>query len=421
MIKKFYFDNFKGFDSAEMAVENLTTIIGTNASGKTNAIEGIKILSELMTGRELSTILDGSKNMESEIRGGSKGCCRFGSSYFQLGCLVQYDESYDLEYKVKIKVTDRIMIESESFYEILTEQKEERLLFKTKEARKESGDIKVTYNNGTRGKNPDFSCIRFASVISQIPTKLPQNGESEKRIVDCAIFLMEQLKNILLLNPEPAAMRGYSRLSDVELKVNASNLSAVLNKLCKSEEKKEILLSIMRQLPENEIADITFSEGSLNDVILFLQEKYGNRKEKIDAFRLSDGTLRCLAIMAALLTENKGGMIVIEEVDNGIHPGRAESIIRTISTLAKQRQIDVIITTHNAIMLNALSKDDLIGVDVLYRKADTGASSFIPLVDIEQVPQLLTDGKLGDVMTNGKLLEFIKKPVHNSDYSWLGV
>ena len=76
MIKKFYFENFKGFEKAEMPVENLTTIIGTNASGKTNAIEGMKILSELVTGRELYTILDGTKNIESNIRGGGKGCCR---------------------------------------------------------------------------------------------------------------------------------------------------------------------------------------------------------------------------------------------------------------------------------------------------------------------------------------------------------
>lgn len=420
MIKKFYFENFKGFIRAEMAVENMTTIIGTNASGKTNTIEGMKILSELMTGRDLSTILDGSKNMDSDIRGGSRGCCRFNLSQFQLGCLFEYNETCDLEYKVKIKVNDRIMIESESLHEIIRSQPK-KMLFATKTVRKDSGDINVSYNNGKPGTNPEISCIRISSVISQIPTKLPQNTEQEKHIAECAMALMEKLKNMLFLNPDPAAMRGYSRINDTELKVNASNLSAVLNKLCKDKGKKEILLQTMRQLPENEITEITFEEGPMNDVILFLREKYATKKEKIDATRLSDGTLRCLAVMAALLTEEPGGMIVIEEVDNGIHPGRAKSMIQTISQLARERRVDVIITTHNAVMLNALTKEDLVGVNVIYRGTQTGESMFVSLVDIPDMPGLLAEGKLGDVVTSGRILEYIKEPIPEPDYSWMEV
>ena len=420
MIKKFYFENFKGFEKAEMSVENLTTVIGTNASGKTNAIEGMKILSELMTGRELSTILDGSKNNESNIRGGGKGCCRFNSTYFRLGCLVQYDKCYDLKYMVEIKVTDRILIRAESLHEI-TYGKGSKLLFKTKEPERESGDIRVAYNNRARGTNPEISCIRVSSVISQIPTKLPQDTEAGKRIAAYARYIMEQLKAILFLDPEPSAMRGYSRINDVDLKINAANLSSVLNKICKDKEEKEFLLNTMKHLPENEIVDITFAEGSLNDVILFLKEAYGSRQERIDATRLSDGTLRCLAIMAALLSEKERGMIVIEEIDNGIHPSRAKTVIHAVSSIARERNIDVLITTHNAVMLNALSKEDLMGVDIVYRDAENGASKFIPLISIDRMPQLLVNGKLGDVVTNGLILDFIKPDKKPADYTWLGV
>ena len=125
--------------------------------------------------------------------------------------------------------------------------------------------------------------------------------------------------------------------------------------------------------------------------------------------------------MAALLTEESGGMIVVEEVDNGIHPGRARSIIQTISRLARKRRIDVIITTHNAVMLNSLSREDLAGVDVIYRDTQSGASKFLPLVDIPDMPGLLAEGKLGDVVTNGRILEYIKEPAPEPDYSWMEV
>lgn len=421
MIKKFYFENFKGFVKAEMPVENLTTLIGTNASGKTNAIEGMKILSELMTGRDLSTILDGSKNIESNIRGGSKGCCRFNSSYFRLGCLVSCDNGRDLKYMVEIKVSDRILIQAESLYEVGLAPGHETLLFVTKKANLESGDIWVQYPNGKRGTNPIFSCIRISSVISQIPTKLPQDTEMGKSIVQSSVEVMEMLKNILFLDPEPWAMRGYSRINDVDLKVNASNLSSVLNKICKNKNDKELLLDTMQKLPENEITDITFSEGSLNDVILFLKEAYAGKQEKIDASRLSDGTLRCLAIMAALLSEPERGMIVMEEVDNGIHPGRARMVIQTISAIAKHRNIDVIVTTHNCAMLIALSKEDLFGVDVIYREPLDGSGKFISLTAVDRIPQLLAGGKLGDVVTDDRILKFIKSEKKEPDYSWLEV
>lgn len=47
MIKKVYFENFKSFSGTELQIENTTTLIGTNAAGKTNMVEGMMILSEI--------------------------------------------------------------------------------------------------------------------------------------------------------------------------------------------------------------------------------------------------------------------------------------------------------------------------------------------------------------------------------------
>lgn len=70
-------------------------------------------------------------------------------------------------------------------------------------------------------------------MISQMVTKLPQDTEQARKIVEYAKKVISDLKNVLFLDPEPSSMRSYARINDTELKVNASNLSAVLNKLCK--------------------------------------------------------------------------------------------------------------------------------------------------------------------------------------------
>ena len=417
MIKKIYFENFKSFQKTEFKIENITTLIGTNAAGKTNMIEGMMILSELVTGRDLSTILDGTKNSDTGVRGGAKGCCRFESSYFVLGCTVQFNASIDLEYRIKIEVDERIRILEERLSEITKE--EIKPMYYTKIVDKHSGDITVACNNGHKGRNPDITCIRFSAIISQIATKLPQDRKYGKKIVEYANYIIERFKNILYLNPETNRMRNYSLLNDTQLRVNASNISSVLFSLCKESRNKEMLLNIMQQLPENKILDITFTEGPLNDVILFLKEKSGKYIEMIDATRLSDGTLRCLAIVAAVLSEKKGGMIVIEEVDNGIHPGRAKTLIQLISSIAKEREVDVIITTHNAILLNALNKENLAGVQIVYRDEEEGDARAISLIQINNMPSLLANGKLGDVFTNDMILKYIKTDTVKADYSWL--
>ncbi len=38
MIKSFIFENFKSYEKAQLELEDLTILIGTNAAGKTNAI-----------------------------------------------------------------------------------------------------------------------------------------------------------------------------------------------------------------------------------------------------------------------------------------------------------------------------------------------------------------------------------------------
>ena len=71
MIKSFIFENFKSFEKAELNLESITSLIGANSSGKSNAIEGIHILAMTATGLDLSVILDGTRNSDSHVRGGS--------------------------------------------------------------------------------------------------------------------------------------------------------------------------------------------------------------------------------------------------------------------------------------------------------------------------------------------------------------
>lgn len=421
MLKSFSIQNFKSFKQSVLEIEKLTAIIGTNAGGKTNAIEGIKILSEISSGRELSVILDGSKNVDSEIRGGSIGCPRVGTDTFTLGCVVDVDEAYDLEYSITIKVGTRVFVLEEHLF-IFSSSGKSTVVFQTKDTSDDLSDISVEFHNGKRGRNSEVTCIRSVSVLAQLSSKMPVTNENEKRNLAYINVILERLANILFLDPLPSRMRDYSRMSDHELRPTADNISSVLHGLCQNKEYKKKLVKALKDLPENEILDISFIETSIGDVMFRLKEKYGERSEFVEAKRLSDGTLRYLAILSSLISEEPGSMIVIEEVDNGIHPSRIKNLVQTISQLTVERKIDVIITTHNPALLNALSREELLGVVLCYRDPNDGSSKFHPLPDIDSLPALLSKGNLGDLTVRDELVKALKKPVQsNNDLGWLGV
>ena len=104
---------------------------------------------------------------------------------------------------------------------------------------------------------------------------------------------------------------------------------------------------------------------------------------------MSDGTLRFLAIVTALLTRKRGSLLVIEEVDNGLHPSRAQVLIEMMRDLGEQRGIDVIVTTHNPALMDAAGARMIPFITVAHRDPTNGASHLTQLEDIEQLPKLI--------------------------------
>lgn len=423
MIKCFTFENFKSFEKAELNLENLTTLIGTNSSGKSNAIEGILILAKAVTGIELNTILDGTKSTGAVVRGGSHGCARFKTDAFKLGCLIDFDETNDLLYEIKIGVGGRVGVEEEGLYLVKCDTlgPKNNKIFKTKTVETGRAEIKVQYKNGVRGNDPDTICIRSSAILPQMALKMRRDTDEELRIASYVERVISHLKNIRMLDPIPSSIRDYVRTTDVELRQNCDNLSAVLNELCKDNLKKAQLLKIVKKLPENGVEDIEFVETKIGDVIFALKEKNLNSTELVDARQLSDGTLRCIAILTAVLISEPGSLVMIEEIDNGIHPARVYKLIEQLIDICRERNIDIVITTHNATLLNAYKKEELMGVSVVYRDKDRGTSKIKCFIDIDDFQRMLTSGGLGDAMIDESLLNSLKQSKHTKDYSWLGV
>ncbi|MFC2539104.1 MAG: AAA family ATPase, partial [Lautropia mirabilis] len=69
MLDAITLENFKSYRKARLPLAPLTVLIGANASGKSNAIEGMRLLSLLAHGQRLANIQLVVQNGEHLVRG----------------------------------------------------------------------------------------------------------------------------------------------------------------------------------------------------------------------------------------------------------------------------------------------------------------------------------------------------------------
>jgi predicted ATPase len=191
----------------------------------------------------------------------------------------------------------------------------------------------------------------------------------------------------------PVSARGYTsrfgdreRIDSGQLAPDASNLPSVL-----AWQSDEVLAEIRAQLAAliPGIADFSIIEQEEQYHIEFRARDGAT----IPARLASDGTLRMLALLTAVLARGGGSwnsIICVEEPENGIYPGRLRRLIdflhdvtRPDPWIAGETAVlapQILITTHSPVFLAALRQqpEALRYIDTVvrvHRLAASGASS----------------------------------------------
>ena len=270
--------------------------------------------------------------------------------------------------------------------------------------------MSVEYNNFSRGRNkPSVSCSNRQAIFYQLMSESRfDNPKSKERIPAVARIMKDSFGQMLFLDADLTKMRGYTRkIKGRMLNTDASNISSVLFNICQNAETKADLLDIIKSLPEQDIRDVSFVETEIGDVMMQLDEGLGLGRST-PATLLSDGTLRLLAIAAGILSAPRNALVVIEEIDNGIHPSRAKHIVEQLYRIAEKRDIQILLTTHNPALMSAVPTNRLGEVLCCYRNSETGGSEILQLAQSMRFAELSARGKLGDLATSDELSEIIK-------------
>lgn len=96
-------------------------------------------------------------------------------------------------------------------------------------------------------------------------------------------------------------------------------------------------------------------------------------------------------------------MLVVEELENGLHPSQAARVLNLVKESSAERGFQVVVTTHSPALLNALSGDDHQGVLLIDRDRRSGLSRARRLVDVPGYLGVMASRRLGDAISEAEL------------------
>ena len=394
MITELRLRNWKSFFDATLFIDPITVIIGTNASGKSNIFDALKLLSALASPID---IMDIAKN----VRGGAEGIIRRGEQMCNLTITMEGDKSSEqLIYEVALAFDDQrnIYIKDESL--ILATTKKNLVMFERKELDEMNKSL-VSVALYTEGKPRYQNFSAKTSVLSQI-----EYVNCVRRIKDSTLTVVNNLRKIRLSNPIPERMRDFAPLSKT-IAEDASDLAGYLANL--DEELKsvtyEAILKYLKPLPDRDIKSIRADKIPMTDkAMLFCTEEWtaGHTQEQ-SALGMSDGTLRFAGIIAMLITAEDKALILLEELDKGVHPSRAKDLVKMLKEIGKQKKLDIICTTHNATFVDELGPQMIPFISYIKRNEENGCTDIHLLEENEQLARLMASKRVGDMMTNNDL------------------
>ncbi|HYO53552.1 AAA family ATPase [Archangium sp.] len=414
MLKRLRLKDFKSFVDEEVTLAPLTLLVGANASGKSNFLDALRFLHATNFDLGMAEILNGEERAGPDawpgIRGRAPEAARVGTSCFTIEStwLVPHPdelpESRDFRPGGKrVNVTHGITCRTGPHPRLDAESMTKGdgdPLFKTGGVSGNRIEVPWKPMQPSRSENAssmllDADRTLLWTILGSITSASPQVPE---QVSAYATGLATALRLISVLDIRPEVMRGYGRRGTT-LGVDGSNVSGVLAQLCDEPEAKRGFVDWLAEFCAPEITDLDFVEiKELGDVMAMFVEKGGKR---ISARSLSDGTLRFLGILLALRTAEPGTVILMEEVDTGLHPTRVRLLVEYLETVTREREIQVIATTHSPVILQWLSPEALRSSLVFGRVPEHEGTLVRRLGDLPHFDEVAQHKGIDELFTTG--------------------
>ena len=398
MITSIRLVNFKNFADETLRVGPFTVIVGANASGKSNIRDAFRFLHGIGRGYTLAEIFGGKREAGWQpIRGAMNEIIRFGQLAFSLEveldlAMLKLDEK-KLHYSIEVGRDE----ETGAFHLRKEKLRDEADVIYTSAPLQEEPRAVVTKMQW----DPDAKGEHYQETDRPALTEILSLGRIRGREKLPSFQKMNFLRHVLdrmrFLEPSPERMREPAFPGATVLGDSGENLPTVLEKICSIPMCHEILTSWMQELTPMDVEGFEFPRDPSGRVYLVIREK---NDRKVSAYSASDGTLRFLAMLAALLGDSPKGLYFFEEIDTGIHPVRLGLLLDLFEGPVRGNS-QVIGTTHAPTLLTAINDDTFENTSIVCRLEDTADAIIRPVADLPNARELRQDQGLGRLHESG--------------------
>lgn len=414
MLKRLSLRNFKSFRSAEIPLGPLTLIVGANASGKSNIRDALRVLHGIGLGYPLAEILGekygpGGILQWRGIRGGAREVAFQDEGSFQLKVkLSKYTygltvDISDLRFGPRVTAerlyssTGHYVFESHPSDHPIEQRGEHQIRLRHYRHHRLGSQLRSGPDAGQIVKLPRIA--EFTSMRPALAQFLERDRESLATRRASAV-VVDALQSLRFLDLDPEAMRQPSQPGQHILGDRGENLSSVLQAICADPARKQTLLDWLRALAPMDAVDFDFIPDFSGRVLVHLVESHGH---KVSALSASDGTLRFLALVAALLSPDTGRIFFFEELDNGLHPTRLHLLLQLIQQACREQGVQVIGTTHNPALLAFLDEQARKDALLVYRTEGAPDSRIRRIAELPDIESVLDKQDLGRLHASGWL------------------
>ena len=381
--------------SVPIPLTPLNVLIGPNGSGKSNLIEGIELLHATPTGFA-SAIRDGGGVREWLWKGDATDETSSIEAYADL----EYDAPLggiqfyptDLRYRLtfaalgpRVEVTDEVIENAKKDY---PSAKDVYFYY-----RFQGGNPVVNVKDGSKGKPIPRHLERKTlkpdeSVLAQLkdPFAYPELTELGRKFEQIRSFREWTFGRYAeVRRPQPTDLAADVLTSD------SRNLGLILNQLEYLGAQSKFYSYLSRFLPRFQRFSTRVEGGTIQ---LYLHE--AGLKAPIPATRLSDGTIRFMAILAQLLSPTPPPLICMEEPELGLHPDAIALLAGLLQEASTRTQL--IVTTHSDALVSALTE---VADSVLVCEYRNG--TVLKRVESEKLRFWLDKYRLGEIWRIGEI------------------
>ncbi|CAB3684135.1 AAA family ATPase [Achromobacter xylosoxidans] len=358
-IRRVVLRNYKSIGNCDVHLQPLTFLVGQNGAGKSNFLDALHFVRDALSGSLDSAINE--RGGLNEVRRRSSG----HPTHFGIRLEFCLRDGRDGWYAFDIGAM------ASGGYEV---QHEECVI---------SGIGKGPFFRISKGRLRDSSETAFPSITADRLALVAASGFTVFRPVFDALTAMG------FYNLNPKLMRELQKPQDGRLlKPVGENIASVIGHLERVAPEK---VNLIKEYLQSVVPMVHGMERKVigpMETLEFRQEMAGARHPwKFLAQNMSDGTLRALGVMTALLQSNvdySPTLIGIEEPETALHPAASASLREILVHASKHTQ--VLVTSHSPDLLDdrSIEADSILTV-----VSEGGETKVVPLDEASR--QVLRD------------------------------